>query len=186
MLIRGVPWKQYLILRETLDTPGVRMTYCEGVLEIMAPSRAHEQNKKMVARLIELYAFLRRLPLHGYGSTTFRSEALARGAEPDECWCVGAPMTEAGFPDLVLEVIQSSPILDKLHIYEGFAISEVWLLQQGVIEIHKRNSEGGYDHASSSLLLPGLDLTLVARFVGREDQDVALQEFAAELGYRAG
>lgn len=75
MLIHGVTWKDYVILREALDTPGLRMTYLEGMLELMSPSKAHERNKKTVARLIELYAFLGRLPLIGYGSTAFRREA---------------------------------------------------------------------------------------------------------------
>jgi hypothetical protein len=42
MLIHGVSWKDYVILREALDTPGLRMTYCEGALELMSPSRNHE------------------------------------------------------------------------------------------------------------------------------------------------
>jgi hypothetical protein len=37
MLIRGVSWKDYVILREALDTPGLRMTFCEGVLELLLP-----------------------------------------------------------------------------------------------------------------------------------------------------
>ena len=63
MLINGVTWKDYVILREALDTPGLRMTYCEGTLELMSPSLAHEVDKKSIARLVELYAFLRRLRL---------------------------------------------------------------------------------------------------------------------------
>src|SRR5437667_12626933 len=82
MLIHGVTWKDYVILREALDTPGLRMTYCEGALELMSPSRSHELWKKTIARLIELYAFLKGLPLVGYGSTTFRKEVKERGAEP--------------------------------------------------------------------------------------------------------
>src|SRR5436190_19438633 len=79
MLIHGVRWKDYVILREALDTPGLRMTYCEGALELMSPSRIHELRKTTIARLVELYAFLRELPLVGYGSTTFRKEAKERG-----------------------------------------------------------------------------------------------------------
>jgi hypothetical protein len=30
--------RDYVILREALDTPGLRMTYCEGALELMSPS----------------------------------------------------------------------------------------------------------------------------------------------------
>jgi Uma2 family endonuclease len=179
MLIHGVSWKDYVTLREALDTPGLRMTYCEGVLELMSPSREHEVWKKMAARLIELYAFLRNLPLLGYGSTTFRREAKERGSEPDECWNVGTPMPEGGMPQIVLEVIALSPLLDKLRVYDGFAIPEVWIWKDGAFAIHLREPAGGYRLAERSALLPDLDFDLVARFVKREDQHTALNEFAA-------
>ena len=44
MIIHGVRWKDYVIVREALETPGLRMTYCEGTLELMRPSRRHELN----------------------------------------------------------------------------------------------------------------------------------------------
>jgi Uma2 family endonuclease len=181
MLIHGVSWKDYVILREALDTPGLRMTYCEGALELMSPSRNHELWKKTIARLIELHAFLLELPLLGYGSTTFRNEAKERGAEPDECWRVGSQMKDGEIPDIVLEVIHTSPILDKLHVYDGLAIPEVWLWQDGAFRVHRRRTEGGYTRVEKSELLPRIDFQLVARFVTREDQDVALREFAAAL-----
>ncbi len=178
MLINGVSWKDYVILREALDTHGLRMTYCEGVLELMSPSRSHELWKTTIARLIELYAFLLELPLLGYGSTTFRNEAKERGVEPDECWRVGTQMRDGEIPDIVLEVIHTSPLLDKLHVYDGLAIPEVWLWQDGAFALYRRSSEGGYTSAPRSILLPKLDFQLVAPFVTREDQDVALREFA--------
>jgi Uma2 family endonuclease len=183
MALYGVSWKDYVILREALDIPGLRMTYCEGVLEIMSPSRAHETDKSMAARLVELYAFLRRLPLQAYGSTTFRREATERGAEPDECWCVGAPMEEGSVPQIVLEVIHKSPILDKLDVYDGLGVAEVWLFKDRAFEVYARRPDrGGYDRAAASAFLPDLDLALVARFVGRLDQAAAVQEFADALG----
>jgi Uma2 family endonuclease len=181
MLVSGVSWTDYVILREALDTPGLRMTYCEGVLELMSPSRNHELWKKTIARLIELAAFVLELPLLGYGSTTFRNEAKERGVEPDECWRVGSQMKDGELPDIVLEVVHLSPILDKLHVYDGLAIPEVWLWREGVFEIHRRKPEGGYERAEQSGFLPQLDFGVIARFVTREDQDVALREFAAAL-----
>ena len=178
MVIYGVSWKDYVILREALDTPGLRMTYCEGVLELTSPSRNHELWKKTTARLLETYAFLLRLPLVGYGSTTFRNEAKERGVEPDECWRVGSLMRDGEIPDIVLEVIYASPILDKLHVYDGLAFPEVWLWKDGAFELHRRRDAGGYDRVERSALLPQLDFALVGRFVTREDQDVALREFA--------
>lgn len=179
MVIYGVRWKDYVILREALDTPGLRMTYCEGAIELMSPSRMHERAKKSAARLIELYAFLLGLPLVGYGSTTFRREAKERGAEPDECWRLGSQMRDGEFPDIVLEVIFTKPGIDKLHVYGGFEVPEVWLWRDEAFELYRRGREGGFLRVEHSAFLPELDFAVLARFVPREDQDVALREFAS-------
>lgn len=184
MLIPSVSWKDYVILREALDTPGLRMTYCNGELELMTPGRLHELTKKSAARLIELYAFLRGLPLIGYGSTTFRREARQRGAEPDECWCLGHQMADGEFPHIVLEVIYTNPLLDKLQVYDGFEVPEVWLWVKGAFELYRRQPEGGYIQVERSEFLPELDFSLVAAFATREDQHAALHEFAEAI--RAG
>src|SRR5262245_19544518 len=153
MLIHGVSWKDYVILREALDTPGLRMTYCEGALELMSPSMTHELNKTTIARLIELYAFLRDLPLLGYGSTTFRREAKERGAEPDECYCVGRQMREGESPDIVIEVIHTAPMLDKLDVYRGLDVPEVWLFEEGAFAIHRLAGDH-YERIERSAFLP--------------------------------
>lgn len=175
MVINGVSWKDYVILREALDTPGLRMTYCEGTLELMSPSLTHELNKKSIARLIELYAFVRDLPLIGYGSTTFRLEAKKRGAEPDECYCMGRQIREGEFPDIALEVLQTKPILDKLEVYRGFDVPEVWLFEDGAFELH-RLGQNGYERVERSRFLPELDFAMIARLAVRPDQDEALRE----------
>jgi Uma2 family endonuclease len=180
MVVFGVRWKDYVILREALDTPGLRMTYCEGTLELMSPSRRHELNKKSIARLIELYAVLRELPLIGYGSTTFRLEAKERGAEPDECYRVGSIMKEGEFPDIVLEVIHTNPLLDKLHVYKGFGVPEVWLFRDSTFELY-RLANDAYERVERSGFLPDLDFTLIARLAVREDQHEALRELRSLL-----
>lgn len=175
MVIYGVRWKDYEVLRAALDTPGLRMTFCEGVLEIMSPSRLHELWKKSVARLIELYAVDRDLPLVGYGSTTFRKEAKERGAEPDECYRLGTLMKDGEFPDIVLEVIQKSPLLDKLYVYKGFEIPEVWLFEEGAFRLFRLEG-GAYVSIDRSGFLPDLNFPLIARLAVREDQHAALRE----------
>jgi Uma2 family endonuclease len=180
LVVYGVRWKDYVILREALDTPGLRMTFCEGALELMSPSRTHEMWKKTIARLIELYAIERNLPLNGYGSTTFRREAKERGAEPDECYRVGSIMKEGEFPDIVLEVLYTNPLLSKLHVYKGFEVPEVWLFRESGFELH-RLKDGEYERVERSTFLPELDFTLIARFAMREDQHEALREMRALL-----
>jgi Uma2 family endonuclease len=175
MVINGVRWKDYVILREALDTPGLRMTYLNGALELMSPSRSHELQKKSIARLIELYALVRDVRLVGYGSTTFRREAKQRGAEPDECYCVDRQIDDGGLPDIVLEVIHTKPILDKLEVYRGFDVREVWLFQDGGFELH-RLTEGAYVRVERSGFFPDLDFAVIARLAVREDQHEALRE----------
>ena len=181
--IHGVRWNDYVMLRESLETPGLRMTFCQGALEIMSPSRLHEMWKTSIARLVELYAMERDLPLLGYGSTTFRLEAKERGAEPDECYRVGLMMKDGEFPDIVLEVLATNPLLDKLLVYRGFDVPEVWLFREGVFEIH-RLREGGYVRVERSELLPELDFALIGRLAVREDQHAALKELREVLRAR--
>ncbi|WP_017325106.1 Uma2 family endonuclease [Synechococcus sp. PCC 7336] len=106
ILLHGVSWQEYLVLDATFEErPGIRLSYLEGTLEMMTTSSLHEALKKVIARLLEIYAFANHIPLQGFGSRNYRSEALARGLEPDECYCLD-PASE--FPDLAIEVVLSS------------------------------------------------------------------------------
>jgi Uma2 family endonuclease len=174
-----VPWKTYVLLRDAIDDPRFKMTYCEGVLELMSPSEAHELGKKHLARLLELYSFITGIRVGCYGSTTFKSEAKERGVEPDECWRVEREPTRGQIPHIALEVIETSPLLDKLLVYDGLEVPEVWLLEEGKLSIHRRKARGGYTRARRSAFLPDLDPRLLERFLTRADEVDAQKEFAA-------
>jgi Uma2 family endonuclease len=174
VLLSGVPWEMYVALRDAVDTPGVRMTYCEGVLEIMSPLPAHEVAKTTIGRLIEMYAIERDVPLNGYGSTTFRSAAKARGLEPDECYCVGHLLKDV--PDIAIEVVLTSGGIDKLSVYAGLGVREVWFWEDDAFHLHALRA-GRYEAIRASELLPELDLEVVATFVRREDQHEAVKAF---------
>lgn len=173
-------WDEYVTMRELLDRPGLKMTFIEGALELMSPSREHELWKKSIARLIELFAHLNRIPLHGYGSTTFKKQALELGAEPDECYLVGQQLVE--FPHIVLEVIHSSPLLDKLRVYLGFGVPEVWVFRNGRFALHGlARDPARYVPLERSALLPAIDFAMIARYAVRPDQAQALWDFEAEI-----
>jgi Uma2 family endonuclease len=127
-----VPWSTYVVLRDSVDSSGVRMTYLKGALEITSPSREHEVDKTQIARLLELFCFEREIPLYAYGSTTFRREKLERGLEPDECYCRGA---DREVPDITLEVIVTSPLLDNLEVYCGLGVREVWVFRNAAFQV---------------------------------------------------
>jgi Uma2 family endonuclease len=177
ILLFGVPWSTYVVLRDSLGSPGVRMTYLEGRLEIMSPSREHEVGKKQIARLLELFCLERDIPLFAYGSTTFRREETARGLEPDECYCRGE---DREIPDLALEVIITRGAIDKLEVYRGLGVREVWTFEAGAFRILALRA-GAYVLADESEVLPEVDLARVAHYASQPDQHAALRAFRDEL-----
>ncbi len=177
VLLDGVSWATYVMLRDSVDSPGVRMTYLEGRLEIMSPSRAHEVEKTQIARLLELFCLERDIPLFGYGSTTFRKEDEARGLEPDECYARG---NDKPVPDFALEVIKSHGAIDKLEVYRGLGVREVWLFEDGEFRILELQG-AAYVSIANSSVLPEAPLARVAHYALHADQHRALREFRDEL-----
>src|SRR5258706_10639610 len=175
-LLMNVPWATYVILRDTVDSPAVRMTYLKGWLEIMSPSRTHEVSKKQIARLLELFCLERDIALYGYGSTTFRKEEQERGLEPDECYSRGK---DKEIPDLALEVVATRGSIDKLEVYRGLGIREVWVFENGIFRLFALHDEG-YALIPSSEVLPEVDLARLAHFAKEPDQHAALRAFRDE------
>jgi Uma2 family endonuclease len=144
----------------------------------MTPSIHHESIKKLIARLIEAWATETQTPLNSYGSWTVLSEAQRRGVEPDECYVLGRKPKRV--PDIVLEVIWTAGGLDKLAVYRGLGVREVWLWREGKIEMYSLSRRGA-EAKTQSKLLPGLDLTLVARYAQATDHTQAVLDFLAAM-----
>lgn len=182
VLLTGITWEQYERLLDLFgdDQPGVRVSYLKGTLEIMSPSRRHERVKSMVGRLVEVYALERNIPLNTLGSTTFRREATERGVEPDDCYFLGEDDETKEFPDIAFEVLISRRGLDRLAIYEGLGVPEVWFWRRGAFEIY-RLTETGYARRERSEFLPELDFARLASFAEMRNQIQAVRAFVADL-----
>lgn len=177
-LLDGVTWEQYVAIRDALDErPGVRITFLRGDLEIMSPSRAHGNYKTVIARLLELYVVVRGIRAHGFGSTTYRNQPRERGLEPDECYCIG---DAKDIPDIALEVALSSGGRNKLEVYRGLGVKEVWFWRNARLELFELGALdaqglGRYQPIAKSRFLPDLDLAELARFALIEDQADAVR-----------
>ena len=174
IVLHGVTWTEYEVLlavRGERSSP--RLTYLEGELELMSPSRSHEWIKKTLARLIELWAVERRRALVGLGSWTVRSAPRERGVEPDECYA----LTERhDRPDLAVEVVWTVPAIDRLEVYRGLGVPEVWLWEEGRLHVHALRG-GAYVEVDASEVLPGAPLAAFARALEVPDQARAVLEF---------
>ncbi len=177
--LEGVSWQQYESLLSTLgeDFPALRLSYLRGTLEIMTNSMLHEELKTLIGMLLEAYFQETRTRFHGIGSATFREAAKQRGLEPDECYCIGG---KKEFPDLAIEVVLSSGLVDKLAIYEGLGVTEIWVWEnEEFILYHLRSN--GYEQIATSELLPNCDVNLLAQHVKPQDQFDAVMNYRDEL-----
>lgn len=168
----NVAWEQYNSLVNLFmdQFPGLRMTFLEGTLEIMGTSLEHERLKTIIARLLEMYAVEKRITLNGYGNTTFRKEAKQRGLEPDECYCLGE-LSEV--PDIAIEIAITSGGIDKLSVYQGLGVAEVWFWQDNHFGLYRLRGKE-YQKIASSEFLPNLDLALLSQFVNYDNQTEAV------------
>jgi Uma2 family endonuclease len=108
-----------------------RLTYQDGVLELMSPGTDRGYDKKTLARLFEAYAEHLGIAVDGFGSWTVKSKRKKLGAEADECYVrsTGARIDRKKLkaPDFVIEVAYSSGGLDKLEVWSRLGADEVWL-----------------------------------------------------------
>jgi Uma2 family endonuclease len=149
-----------------------RMYFLRGTIELMSPSIDHEGIKSTLRRLLEAWADERSMKLNAYGSWTLKSAPEQRGAEPDECYVVGGARKDK--PDLAIEVQWTRGGIDKLEIYAGLGVREVWIWHRTrTISVHVLRGDA-YAEVTTSELLPDLDLALMASLVPTEDQSEAV------------
>lgn len=176
--ITDVSWRQYEALLERLgDSSWYRVTFFEGVLEIVAPSRKHDRSKTHIGMLLEAYFQETRTRFYGLGSTTVRKPEDESGTEPDECYCLG---TEKEFPDLAIEVVITSGNIEKLAVYQRLGVQEVWFWRQGQFKVHGLR-DGRYEQTVKSELLPNLDLNLLTSYVEHSEPLDAVLEFREKV-----
>lgn len=180
VVLDGATWADYQRMLELRgDRPTPRVAYLEGVLQLVSPSRRHDQVKSMLGCLIEAWCLERGVDVTPYGSWTLESKEAERGVEPDECYVLGA-VDDPQRPDLAIEVVLTSGGVDKLELYRKLGVREVWFWQDGALSLHALEGER-YQPLASSRLLPGIDLAQLLRFVDVQPMTRAVREYRAEL-----
>jgi Uma2 family endonuclease len=180
VFLRDVTWADYqrvLAMRGDRSVP--RLTYLEGVIELMSPSRPHESIKSMIGCLVEAWCLEYGVDITPYGSWTHESAASERAAEPDECYVLGdSPEPERC--DLAIEVIWTSGGLDKLEVYRKLDVKEVWIWKAGKVEMFTLRGDS-YVPLEQSGLLRGIDLGQLLAFVDVKPMTRAITEYRAAL-----
>ncbi len=177
VFLDGATWDDYerlLELRGERSAP--RISYLEGLIEIMSPSKDHERVKSYLGRLVEAYCLHAGIDFVPLGSWTLKERKEDRGGEPDECYIFGGK--QADVPDLAIEVVWTSGRIDKLAIYRKLGVTEVWFWKRGTLTPHVLR-DAHYEEQVASAVLPGLDIALLVSFLDRPTASEAIRAFVA-------
>ena len=159
--LAGMTWAEY----EKFDSEeylGYRVSYFNGVITLVSPSKNHERIAATISILI--IAYCRKLNLLYFPMRSTRlSNKPDAGKEPDVSFAFG---TDKDLPDLAIEVIFSSGGIDDLKKYQSIGIKEVWFWQDNKIVFYQLNTNG-YTEISTSISLPNLAADTLESFVNR-------------------
>lgn len=189
-LLHGVSWRTYQDLRDAPENEHVRMTYQGGDLEMMAPSKSHEQYASIIDRLLHVWTLERGIDIQSCRTMTCKREDLKHGFEPDNCYYVAneplvrshpeLDLTIDPPPDLAVEVDLSGKGRNKLAVYAAFGVPEVWwfdgrrlqvfVLEHGAMAVGSA-AEGRYIEQESSVSFPGLPLVEIERVLAKLGTD---------------
>ena len=175
VVLDGISWETYeRLLADYADASSPRLTYDQGTLEIMSPSREHERLKEILAAVADVLAEEWQMEFERAGSTTFRRPDLRRGLAPDSCFYVQNVERIRGKeeidllvdppPDLVIEVEITSPAVSKRSIYSRLGVPEIWLTEGRGVRI-LRLAEGECRSSERSEVLPPLTESVLSDFV---------------------
>lgn len=166
LLLPDISWQEFeTILEELGNRRGSRIAYDRGTLEIMTPLPEPEINKVLASNLVE--ALLEELEIDFWclGSTTFKSEMLGKGIEPDNCFYIRneaairgkarLDLTADPPPDLALEI----EVTSRTHpnIYAALGVPELWRFEQGKLQINVLQA-GKYVEVEESQFFPNFPL----------------------------
>ena len=182
-----VSWQYYeTLLTQLQDSLEFRLTYLDGILEVMSPSRNHESIKTRIGTLLEIYFLETDTEYYPTGSMTLRNPEQRGGTEPDESYCIG---TNKEIPDLAIEVVITSGGINRLEVYQRLGVREVWFWQNNQFLVYHFRSENieqfqqtsGYELINKSEILTHLDLAVLAEYVQHPNPLIAAKSFRQTL-----
>lgn len=170
-VIWNLGWDAYEKIIEALNEQHVRTTYDRGDLELMSPLPIHEASKVWFRDFLLALALEVSLSFKSMAQTTFRRRDLDRGLEPDDCYYFTSMGKVVDWntlnldrdppPDLALEVDITCNCLDRMGVYAGLGVPEIWRFDGDDWHIHLLGADGTYWESPSSAAIPYLPIAEV-------------------------
>jgi len=169
LLLKDVSWQQYQeILANFGESCSARISYSNGLLEIMVPLPEHEDNKVIIGDLVKVILEELDIEFRSLGSTTFDKESMAAAIEPDDCFYIQNEAAVRGKkrldlnvdppPDLAIEIDITSRT--RLASYQNLGVPELWRFNGSKLEINIWQA-GKYIESNQSLIFPNFPITEV-------------------------
>lgn len=150
----AVTWEQFKTLQSAFDEiGGVRLSYCEGIVEIMGIGLQYEKICVLLTLLLGQYFLMKRIRFIATGAYTQKVEPDVE-YQADLSYCFDI---EKEVSDLCIEVVITSGNVKKLRKYQLRGVPEVWFWEEGKISVY-RLVNGEYAKRDHSEWLPELDI----------------------------
>lgn len=177
LVLHHVPWEVYVRLRDEQEDNHVRMTYCDGTLELTLPGYRHEIWSERLGMLVRAVAEELDIDHAGARSTTFRRPGPEAekgvGKEADTSFYFAheplirdkdrLDLETDPPPDLWIGVDDTNDSLRALPIYTRLGVPEVWRydVETDSLTFLALQPDGSYAPLDRSLALPTLTADLV-------------------------
>ena len=156
-------WEQFKLIQRGFEaSPGVRLFYYRGTIEILMPGQSHEFFSRVIGLLIGVFLAEIGIEFSPTGAMT-QEKAGEVSVQADESYCLGdlKPL-----PDLAIEVVFTSGGPSKLDRYQALGIPEVWFWEDGLFSLFHL-CDHGYERVDRSHLphLDRLDIAMLTQCV---------------------
>jgi Uma2 family endonuclease len=180
ILLDRVSWKQFeSILAELGDRRAAKVSYSNGLLEIMVPLPEHEKAKEIIGDIVKLVLTERGIDYDALGSTTLKSERMTQGVEPDACFyiqnqrfAIGKNRLDLNIdppPDLAIEIDLTSRT--QLDNYRSLGVPELWRYDKQGLQIYLLQA-GEYIESAVSPTFPDLPIVELVNNCIRQSRSI--------------
>jgi Uma2 family endonuclease len=176
VVLENIRWSTYEAILDDVDNRHGRITYDQGVLEIMSPSKLHQKITEVIGRLILTFTEELRIDIESVGSTTFKRQDMNRGFEADKCFYIQhakqvrvhdeIDLTVHPPPDLVIEVDISRTSMAKLTVFGAMGIPEIWRCDGQSLQIFSWR-DGEYVETDESKVLPSFPVSRITEILNQ-------------------
>jgi Uma2 family endonuclease len=166
VVLTDISWQEYeQILEELGEHRSAKLSYSNGILEIMTPLFIHENTTGLIGDFVKVLLDELELDYELSRSTTFKNQQMNQGVEPDDSFYIKncfkirgkerIDLTIDPPPDLAIEIdITSRTQLDN---YQILGVPELWRYNGKRLQINLLQNDK-YIKSQNSSIFPDFDL----------------------------